>query len=135
MSQGNAELVHGLVDAWNRQDIEAILAKTDPRAEYVNPANALEPGTRRGHDEVVSVFRKQWEALSGALSEIDRLHDRGDEIITEGRLSRTMPGSDTRISNPILMSFKFRDGKIVRFEQLGAGPDFPDALKAAGLSK
>ncbi|HYH60809.1 MAG TPA: nuclear transport factor 2 family protein, partial [Solirubrobacterales bacterium] len=71
----------------------------------------------------------------GALSEIDRLHDRSDEIITEGRLSRTMPGSDTRISNPILMSFKFRDGKIVRFEQLGAGPDFPDALKAAGLSK
>ena len=134
MSQENVELVHGLVDAWNRQDIEAILARTDPEAEYVNPANALEPGTRRGHDEVVSVFRKQWEALSGALSEIDRLHDRGDEIITEGRLSRTMPGSDTRISNPILMSFKFRDGKIVRFEQLGAGPDFPDALKAAGLS-
>jgi len=134
MSQENVELVHRLLDAWNHQDIEAILALSDPEAEYVNPTNALEPGTRRGHAEIVTVFRKQWEGIPGALHEIYRLHDRGDEIISEGRLSRTMPGSDTRISDTILMSWKFRDGKIVRLEQLGNGPNFPDALKAAGLS-
>ena len=78
-------------------------------------------------------MRKQWEILSGARQEIDRFHDRGDEIITEGRVSRTMPGSDTRISNPLLMSWKFRDGKLIRLEMLGAGPEFPDALEAAGL--
>ncbi|HYH61969.1 MAG TPA: nuclear transport factor 2 family protein [Solirubrobacterales bacterium] len=134
MSQENVELVHRLLDAWNHQDVEAILALSDPEAEYVNPTNALEPGTRRGHAEIVTVFRKQWEGIPGALHEIYRLHDRGDEIISEGRLSRTMPGSDTRISDTILMSWKFRDGKIVRLEQLGNGPNFPDALKAAGLS-
>jgi len=134
MSQENVELVHRLMDAWNHQDIEAILALTDAEAEYVNPANALEPGTRRGHTELVTVFRKQWEGIPGALHEILRLHDRGDEIISEGRLSRTMPGSDGRISDSILMSWKFRDGRIVRLEQLGNGPNFPEALKAAGLS-
>jgi ketosteroid isomerase-like protein len=135
MSGENVEIVRRLIDAWNRQDLEGILALIDPEAEYVNAPNAVEPGTRRGHDAIVVVMRKLWDGIPGALQEIDRFHDRGDEIITEGRLSRTMPGSDARISNPLLMSWRFRDGRLVRLEQLGAGPDFPDALKAAGLSR
>ena len=133
MSEENIELVRDLVDAWNHQDTEGMLALVDPSAEYVNPPNAVEPGTRRGHDGLVAVVQKQWEALPDALQEIERFHDRGDEIITEGRVSRAMPGSDARISNPLLISWKFRDGKLVRVEQLGAGPAFPDAIKAAGL--
>ena len=133
MSQENVEIVRHLMAAWNRQDLEAMLALTDPEAEYVNAPTAVEPGTRRGHDEMVAVLRKQWEGIPGALLEIDRFHDRGDEIITEGRISRTMPGSDARISTPGLISWKFRDGKLIRLEQLGAGPEFPAALKAAGL--
>ena len=133
MSQENVEIVRRLVDAWNRQDLEAMLALTDPEAEYVNAPTAVEPGTRRGHDEMVAVLRKQWEGIPGALLEIDQSHDRGDEIITEGRISRTMPGSDARISTPGLISWKFSDGKLIRLEQLGAGPEFPEALEAAGL--
>jgi ketosteroid isomerase-like protein len=135
MSQENVEIVRRLLNAWNRQDIEGILALTDPEAEYVNAPTAVEPGTRRGQDEIVAVLRTQWESLPGALQEIDRFHDRGDEIITVGRVSRTMPGSDARMSNPLLISWKFRDGKLIRLEQLGAGPEFPDALEAAGLSE
>ena len=133
MSLENVEIVRRLVDAWNRQDLEAMLALTDPEAEYVNAPTAVEPGTRRGHDEMVAVLRKQWEGIPGAFLEIDRFHDRGDEIITEGRISRTMPGSDARISTPGLISWKFSDGKLIRLEQLGAGPEFPEALEAAGL--
>jgi ketosteroid isomerase-like protein len=133
MSEEHAEIVRRLVDAWNRRDREGILALVDPEGEYVNAPTAIEPGTRRGHDEIVEVMRKQWEGVPVALQEIDRFHDRGDEIITEGRLSRPMPGSDDRISTPLLMSLKFRDGKLIRLEVLGAGPDFPDALEAAGL--
>jgi ketosteroid isomerase-like protein len=135
MSQENVEIVYRMLDAWNRQDIEGILDLTDPEAEYVNAPTAVEPGTRRGHDEIVVVLRTQWESLSGALQEIDRFDDRGDEIITVGSVSRTMPGSNARISNPLLISWKFRDGKLIRLEQLGAGPQFPDALEASGLSE
>lgn len=135
MSQEHVEIVRRLVDAWNRQDLEGILALVDPEGEYVNAPNAIEPGTRRGHDAVVDVMRKQWEGVPAALQEIDQFHGRGDEIITEGRLSRTMPGSDNRISTPLLMSWKFRDGKLIRLELLGAGPEFAGALEAAGLSE
>ena len=133
MSQENVEIVGRMVDAWNRQDLEAMLARTDPEAEYVNAPTAVEPGTRRGHDEMVAVLRKQWEGIPGAFQEIDRFHDRGDEILTEGRMSRTMPGSDARISTPFLASWKFREGKLIRLELLGGGPEFPEALEAAGL--
>jgi ketosteroid isomerase-like protein len=133
MSQENVEIIRRLVDAWNRQDIEGILVSVHPEGEYVNAPAAVEPGTRRGHDEIVAVMRTQWEILSGAMQEIDRFHDRGDEIITEGHVSRTMPGSEARISNPLLISWRFRDGKIIRLEMLGAGPEFADALEAAGL--
>lgn len=135
MSQEKEETIRGVVAAWNRQDVEGVLSVLHPEAEYVNAPAAVEPGTRRGHDEIAAVMRKQWEILSGASQEIDRFHHRGEEIITEGQVSRTMPGSDARISNPLLISWRFRDGKLIRIEQLGGGAMFPTALKAAGLSE
>src|SRR3954452_18202984 len=126
MSEENLETIRRLVDAWNRQDQDGMLALTDPDIEYVNGPNAIEPGTRRGHDAMVVVLRKQWEDTPGDVrQEIDRFHDRGDEILSEGRLSRPMPGSDDRISTPVLMSWKIRDGKLIRLEVLAAGPEFP----------
>ena len=133
MSQENVEIVQAAIDAWNRQDIDGVLALVDPVAEYVNAPAAVEPGTRRGRDELAAVLRTQWESLPGARWEIDRLHDRGDEIIIAGRVSRAMPGSEARLDNRILLSWKLRDGKVIRVEMLGAGPEFPDALEAAGL--
>lgn len=135
MSEENVGIVRDLVDAWNRQDAEGILALVDPDVEYVNFPTAVEPGTRRGHDELATVVRKQWEGLPDARQEIDRVHDRGDVIITESHVSRVMPGSDARISAPFLISWKFRDGRIIRIEALGNGTAFPAALKAAGLSE
>ncbi len=71
------------LDAWNRQDINDILALTDPEASTSMPPVAVEPGTRRGHDE--SPRRSNAVGgLPGASQEIDRFHDRGDEIITVG---------------------------------------------------
>src|SRR4051812_26957555 len=109
MSEENVEIVRDMLDAWNRQDAEGILALVDPDVEYVNLPTAVEPGTKRGHQGFATVLRRQWEGLPGAHQEIDRVHIRGDVIITEGHISRTMPGSENRIGNPILISWKFRD--------------------------
>ncbi|MEZ5155939.1 MAG: nuclear transport factor 2 family protein [Solirubrobacterales bacterium] len=135
MSEENVRIVRLLVDAWNRQDLDAIIALVHPDGEYVNAPAAVEPGTRRGRAEVVAVMRRQWEVLSGALMEIDRIEDRGDEVITVAHVSRRLPGSDTRITNPLLTSWRFRDGNLIRVEQLGGGANFQSALKAAGLSE
>jgi ketosteroid isomerase-like protein len=135
MSQENVDVVRRVIDAWNRRDIEGILAVTDPEALYVNASTAVEPGTRRGHEGIIAVARMQWDSLPGAVWEIDRLDDRRDEVISVGCVSRSMPGSDARIDQSILQSWRFRHGKVIRLEMLGAGPHFQKALEAAGLSQ
>lgn len=136
MSEENVELARRVLDAWNRRDLETLLALSDPEAEYVNSPTAVEPGTRRGVNEVAAVFQAQWEILLDAHQEIDRLYDRGDEIIVLTRVSRRVtPESDARLEDRALASMKFRDGKIVRTEILGFGTEVQEALRAAGLEE
>ena len=133
MSQENVEIVRRVMDAWNRQDVEAMLALADAEVEYVNSPTAVEPGIRRGHDGLARVARTQWDSLPGGRQEIDRLHDRGEEVLSAGRVSRLMPGSEARIDTPILLSWTIRDGKVIRIEMLGVGPEFEKAVEAAGV--
>jgi ketosteroid isomerase-like protein len=135
MSEENIEMVRRSVDAWNRRDIEALLDLGGPEIAFVNSPTAVEPGTRRGTDEVVAAVRKQWEILD-ARWEVDEFFDRGDEIFALGRLSRGMPGSDTQLEQPILTSYTLRNRKLIRAEILGFGvTEVETALEAAGLSE
>ncbi len=134
MSQEHVEIVRRVVEAWNRRDEEELLALGDPEAEWVNSPTAVEPGTRRGSDELMAVFRTQWEFLLDGRIEIDRIYDRGEEIVALGRLSRRMPEGDARIEDRWLSSWRIREGRVVRTEVLGFGStEVREALKAAGL--
>ena len=62
-----------MVDAWNRRDLETMVALSYPEVEYVNSPTAVEPGTRRGIDEVKAVARAQWEILLDGRREIERI--------------------------------------------------------------
>ena len=129
-------MVRSLVDAWNRRDLDAMLDLGGEELAFVNSPTAVEPGTRRGRDEVTEVARKQWEILADARIEIDEFFDRGDEIIALGRLSRSMPGTDSRIEEPYLGSYRFREGKLTQVEVLGYGnAEVQEALEVAGLSE
>ena len=134
--QENVEVVRRLYDAWNRRDEEELVAISDPEAEWVNSPTAVEPGTRRGTNELLAVWRMQWEILRDGHSEIERIHDRGEEILVLARLSRRMPEGDARIEDRALISWRIRDGKAVRAEVLGFGKAEVDkALEVAGLSE
>jgi ketosteroid isomerase-like protein len=85
-----------VIDAWTRQDLDALLALADPQIEYVNDPAAVEPGTRRGRAGLAAALRAQWEGLPGARQELERVHARGDEVLSVARLSRPMPGSGAR---------------------------------------
>ena len=74
-----------MVDAWNRRNLEVLPVLVHPEAEYVNSPTAVEPGTRRGYDEITAVFQTQWEILLDARQEIERIYDYGDEIFVLGR--------------------------------------------------
>jgi ketosteroid isomerase-like protein len=136
MSEENVEIVRAAIDAGNRQDIEAVLALMGPEPEWVNSPTPIEPGVRRGRDEVAAVMRALSESLTDARWEVDRIYDRGEEVVALGRLSRRMPGSDIRLEDRSLMSYKIRSRKIVQIQVLGFGRDeVQAALEAGGLSE
>src|SRR2546423_12524395 len=136
MSQENVEIVRRVLDAWNRRDLEELLALSDPEIEFVNSPTAVEPGTRRGFEEITAVWRTQWEILLDGRIEIDRIYDRGEEVFTLGRLSRRMPEGDARLEDRYLGSWTIRDGKVVRSAVVGFGrAEVAKALEAAGLSE
>jgi ketosteroid isomerase-like protein len=121
-------------DAWNRRDVDALSSMVDPEIEFVNGARAVEPGTRRGLADATAAARAQWDVFLDAHSEIDQIFELGDEIISLGRLSSRMPGSEARISEPILMSYKTRDGEVTRIQVLGFGIDeVQETLRSLGL--
>ena len=134
-TEEDVRVIEQVLEAWNRRDLDALLALTDPGARYVNAPEAIEPGTKHGHDQLARVFQSQWEGLADSRQEIERIHARGDEIITEGRVVREMPGSDAQLANRLLLSWTVRDGRVTRLQVLGAGSTFPRALEAAGLSE
>jgi ketosteroid isomerase-like protein len=136
MSEKNVEIVRCLVDAWNRRDLDAMLDLGGEEIAFVNSPTAVEPGTRRGREEVSAAAEKQWEILADGRTEVDKFFDRGDEVITLGRVSRRMPGSDDRIEEPVLASYQLSDGKLTRVEVLGFGrAETEKALEAAGLEE
>jgi ketosteroid isomerase-like protein len=124
------------LEAWNRRDAETLQALAEPEMEFVNSPTAVEPGTRRGADEVETAVRTQWDILLDARLEIERIYDRGDEVITSGRISRRMPGSEAEIDDRFLCSWRIRDGKVIRAQVLGFGAtEVQAAMKAAGLEE
>ena len=136
MADADSELlVQRFFDAWNERELDTCLAAADPDVVYVNAPSAVEPGTRHGHDGLSLVLRKQWEGLGPtARIELERTQVEGNRVFVIGRVSRQMPGSESRIEVRGVFSMTFRGGRIVRVEQLGAGMSFDSALEAAGLS-
>lgn len=135
MSQENVEMVRRMLGAWNDRDLESALSLSAPEVEYVNAPTAVEPGTRHGHDGIATVFRAQWEFLSDARLEVERIFDRGDEVLAHVRMLRPMPGSDQSVEGEGLALWTFRDGQVSRIRVLATGPtEIPEALEAAGLS-
>jgi ketosteroid isomerase-like protein len=50
MSQENVELLHQVVAAWNRRDLDAYLQLVDPEGEFYAAWTRVEGGTYRGHE-------------------------------------------------------------------------------------
>ena len=112
----DARDVQRIVDAWNRRDLDALLAIASPEIEYVNSPLAVEPGTRRGRDQYASVLRAQWDFVGDARLEIRSLETSGDTALLMLEMARTLQGSETPVRAQIAMRITYRDGQMIRQE-------------------
>jgi ketosteroid isomerase-like protein len=129
MTRQNLELARAAIDAWNRGDIDGLLATRHPEFEW--HTTGVFPGLDpiyRGHEgsrKFERDFRAIWESLT---FEVDEFHESGDRVAALGTFEAR--GRDgMHIRRPVASVTTFRDGLVVRIDSY---MDWDEALKAIG---
>ena len=132
MSLENVERVRQGYAAWNRGDMDAMLALLDSDFEYIT--SGVFPGLApvyRGHQGFQDFwrdFRETWEILNIELNEA---RDAGQQVVM--LLTFHARGRDSlEVRRQFGNVWTLRDGLAVRCEAYG---DWSEALEAAGLSE
>ena len=125
MSETNVELVRRIYAAWNSE--ESVRDMLSPDVEYVNPAYAVEPGTRRGRSSF-SVVRDTYEDFK---LQVERFIDAGsDQVIVLARYTGSGRGSGVPVAGEHGHVWTIREGLAVRFQWFQS---HREALEATGL--
>jgi len=86
MSQENVELAHQSVDAFNRRDLDALLALMDDDVEGAPPLASME-GNYYGHAGIRRWWESLFEGLPDFTIEVVEVRDPGD--LTVGGLAQS----------------------------------------------
>jgi len=133
MSQANLEIVRHVLEAFNGEDIEPMLAFAHADIEVeVPPEVSAEPDTYRGHDGMRRYFASFSEAMEEIQFEAERLWDAEQAVVVALRL--TARGRQTAI--PVEQRsggiWEICDGKVIRIRAYASASD---ALAAVGLEE
>jgi ketosteroid isomerase-like protein len=132
MSRENMDLVRRIYEeGLIYRDPEGLIAELGTRTSNTStPPNAVEPGTRRGPDEVAKALRRAHELFASPRYVIHDLFDRGDAVVALLRFYAHGRGSEGEAVHEQAHIWTIRNGRIVRYEW---GRGWDQALEAAGL--
>jgi ketosteroid isomerase-like protein len=124
------EIVRRALDAWNRGDVDAMVAETAPDGEYA--ISELNPNSRllRGRDEIADYLRDWHDTVHGLHYELAELRDAGDSVVVLGTMSGRVGADGPEITAELAFVLRFDGTVVVRTEEY---LDTRDALAAAGL--
>jgi uncharacterized protein len=115
----NLEIVRRSYEAFERGDLDAVLADLDPEIEWHQAQGLPHGGLYRGRDEVRrNVFEPldaEWWSEFSALP--DEILDAGDELVVLGRYRGTAKGTGKRLDVPFVHVWTLHDGRATRFRQ------------------
>jgi uncharacterized protein len=132
MSQENVEVVRSVYDAWARDEYPGPADLLDEEIEYVNPLEAVEPGTRHGLAAFSEALEKVFEGWESWRIEPERFVPSGDRVAVVVRYRARGRGSGVEVEGRESALWTVRDGKVVRYEWFHKPAD---ALEAAGMSQ
>ena len=122
MEEANVKIVRAIYAAWNREQFPGPLELLDPDIEYVNPPDAVEPGTRRGLEEFERATAKTMEGWETWDMELESLKSHGDHVavvVTYRARGRT---SGVEVTGRESALWTLRDGRAIRYAWF-RGPD------------
>ena len=129
MPRGNLDTLVVILDQlFNGRRVDPALLATD--AEWVNPPEAVEPGTRQGADSFNRAVANVFAAWDDVVFETDRLIDNGNHVVALGRLRGHIHGPGMEVESPHGQIWSFRDGLVTRMEWFNT---HREALQAGGI--
>jgi len=131
MSQENVEIVRRIYSRWAPGSSPADSDLLHPDIEWVNPSNALEPGTRTGIEAFTAITDELHDTIGDFRMEVERCVDVGDRVVVIATMRGYGSTSGVEIQRRHGSVWTIRDGKAVRFQWFH-DPD--EARAAAGLS-
>jgi ketosteroid isomerase-like protein len=133
MSQGNVELVRRAMDAWNREDVEALIPLSDPDVEFVSIFAGMEGRTYRGYDGLRRYFADMRDTWAEFHREMEDVIDAGrDQVVVPFRLIGTARASGIPVDERVTTVFYLRQQRLQR---MVVYRDRREAFDAAGLSE
>jgi ketosteroid isomerase-like protein len=131
MSQENVELLYEANDAFNRRDLDAVLALADSNVEFFPRILEVEGGgPYRGHDGVRSWW-ESWITIAPDWSgEVEDVRDLGDVTVARTRFRGHGVGSGATMDQTVWQVAEWREKKCVWWHTF---ENEADALEAAGL--
>lgn len=116
MGGDNVELVRHAYEVFD-SDLDALLLLLDPGIDWVSPSEALEPGTRHGHDGVREAFAATsmaWEDPTHVATDYYAADD--EKVLVTVNFRGLGRGSGMQADQTEFHLWTLRDGAVVRFE-------------------
>jgi ketosteroid isomerase-like protein len=134
MSEANVRIVQAAFAAFERGDMDALLALCDEDIAIAQPPDLPGiPGEQRGHSgvlEALAIWPQEWEDYRSELGRI--VADRGDLVVVTARTRGRGKQSGVHVEMDFTFVITVRDEKIVEW-RLSMRED--QALEVAGLSE
>jgi ketosteroid isomerase-like protein len=117
---------------FSRGDWTSLLESLDPKVEWHNPANALEPGVRHGKDSFRVALERIRDSFEISSIELERITEVGDQVVVLLHVQGQGRGSGAPLDHRFGHVFTMRNDKAIRFAWF---TNQSEALEAAGLSE
>jgi ketosteroid isomerase-like protein len=117
MSESNKDILRTGYEAFNRQDIPAVLGLFDEDIEWTEPEWTYGPsgGTWHGRDAVLhEVFEATPQYFDSFTLEPRELYGEGDTVIVVGSIKLRAKGVSETLDVPFTHVWQLRDGKALR---------------------
>jgi ketosteroid isomerase-like protein len=85
-------------------------------AVWVNPPDAVEPGTRHGADAFNEAIASVFAAWDDVRFETERVIDDGDRVVALGVLHGRLHASGMEVTSRHGEIWTFRDGRVIRMQ-------------------
>jgi len=102
-------------------------------AEWVNPRDAVEGGTRQGADAFNDAIESVFAAWDDVWFDTERVLENGDDqVVALGVLRGHIRGPGMEVESPHGQVWTFRDGRVARMEWFNT---HEETLQHAGVRK